>query len=82
MLIISYNFHLNIIMPIIIMAIPINSFMENGILSVPNKPKASIIPADVSCATKIMAMPQVAPIAPILFITVNIMMTPSTPPSK
>ena len=64
------------------MAIPSISWNENGTFSVPNSPKASIkADADI-WATRITAVPTVTPNDFILNITVNVIITPRTPPSK
>lgn len=61
---------------------PITFVMPKGVLFESNSPKASIIPAEASCATKITPIAQVGPKEEMPFITVNIIITPRIPPDK
>ena len=58
------------------------SLKLKAIFSVPNNPSASIIAAESNWATKIMAIPNVAPIELMLFTTVNVIITPIIPPKR
>ena len=69
-------------MPNIINPKPKNWKKEKDIFSLPNNPKALIIPAAASWAIKIVPIPMVVPNDFILSITVSVIIIPSAPPRR
>ncbi len=78
----EFCYRLKIIIPAIIRATPINLLQSKQTFSVPKKPNASIKQETTSCANRINIVAYAGPNPDMLFITVNVINAPMTPPNK